>query len=311
MNWLEFLNDNQVEYVTRGPNTKRGEVSIKCPWCAEEDPSQHLGISLTADNWGCLRNPAHRGHSPAHLVAAIIGCSSPQARLIVGQYSESDPSLLGVEPSKPNHDLEADIDLRYLRSIKPDGSTAKFWQYLEGRGFSDVRKLTDHYRLACCTTGRFKDRIIIPFYRGGRLIAWSGRAIVDPKLAPRYLSSNLIKTTIFNEELLRHGGRVLYVVEGPFDAMKLDYYGHEHKVLATCGSGISMTASQAVILNVLARRFDKIVVLFDAGVLEQAFAAMDWLHHPNVKLGQLPEGYDDPGELPQAAVVSMIHKELS
>ncbi len=310
MNWIDFLTDNQVDFVTRGPNTKRGEVSIKCPWCSEDDPSQHLGISLTSENWGCLRNAAHRGHSPTHLVAAIIGCSSTQAGLVVAQYSESDPESLGVSPSPPESAPEPSIDLRFLRDIKPDGNTAKFWQYLKNRGFADTRRLIKQYRLACCTTGRFKDRIIIPFYRGGKLIAWSGRAIVDPKLAPRYLSSNLIKTTIFNEEQIT-GGRILYVVEGPFDAMKLDYYGQAHKVRATCGSGITMTAAQAVILNILARRFDKVIVLFDAGVLEQAFAAMDWLHHPNVKLGQLPTGYDDPGIMSQAAVTAMIQQELS
>jgi hypothetical protein len=309
MNWVDFLTDNNIEYVTRGPNTKRGEISIKCPFCGEgdDDPSQHMGISTIRDAWGCLRNSRHRGLQPDRLVAAIIGCSSYQARLIVSQYSESDPESLGVAPS-PAESAGPEIDPPILRSIKPND---RFWQYLEIRGYGDaVFSVVEQYRLACCTTGRFKDRIIIPFYRGGKLIAWSGRAIVDPKLAPRYLSSNLIKTIIFNEEQLSSGGRVLYVVEGPFDAMKLDYYGQEYGVRATCGSGINMTAAQTVILNTVAQRFDKVVVLFDAGTLEQAFVAMDWLHHPNVKLGQLPEGVKDPGELDHSAITSMIHEEL-
>jgi hypothetical protein len=32
MEWMSFLNDANIEYVTRGPNTKKGEVSVRCPF---------------------------------------------------------------------------------------------------------------------------------------------------------------------------------------------------------------------------------------------------------------------------------------
>src|ERR1700690_250170 len=94
MDWIRFLDENNIHYVTRGPNTKRGEVSVHCPMCGDEDPSEHLGINLQTEKWGCLRDQSHRGKSARTLIKAMLGCSSPQAGLIVRQYSHSDPDSL-------------------------------------------------------------------------------------------------------------------------------------------------------------------------------------------------------------------------
>src|SRR6266436_4570111 len=91
MQWEKFLTDYNIEFVTHGPNTKRGEVSVKCPWCGDDDPSQHLGISLEREAWGCHRNAQHRGKAPAWLIKALIDCTSTQAQLLVRQYGQSDP----------------------------------------------------------------------------------------------------------------------------------------------------------------------------------------------------------------------------
>src|ERR1700744_5146204 len=94
MEWVRFLDENNIHYVTRGPNTKRGEVSIRCPMCEDDDPSEHLGINLESSNWGCHRDASHRGKSARHLIKSILGCSSTQAGLVVKQYSHSDPDSL-------------------------------------------------------------------------------------------------------------------------------------------------------------------------------------------------------------------------
>lgn len=308
MQWLDFFNDNYIEYTERGPNTKHGEVSIRCPWCGDDDPSQHLGISLSRDNWGCLRNPAHRGHSPSYLVAAIIGCTSIQAKAIVSQYNATDPdSILTPGALKVPTEKPAEvIDSKILRKIESSGPTAKFWRYLADRGFSDTKDLIDQYSLTCALTGRFKDRIIIPFIRGGELVAWTGRAIVNPANAPRYLSSNLVKTTLFNWDQLIGGGESLFVVEGPFDALKLDYYGQHYGGRAVPVLGVSLDVEQISLLNTLCRRFKRVVVLFDEGAIEPAFNATDWLLGSNVTLGHLPAGVKDPGELNPRQIQTLV-----
>lgn len=300
MDWIEFLDTASIDWVSSGPNTKRGEISVQCPWCGQDDPSQHLGISLESENWGCLRNGAHRGHNPERLIAALLGCSHTQAKLVVRQYSRADPDRLPgpLTEERPASEPGSPEEMPDYRSIQSTGITAKFWRYLASRGF-DPHKVTSKYGLVCCLSGKYKDRILIPFHRNGRLVAWTGRAIINPRSAPRYLSSNLIKTVLFNEDSLV-GGSHLFIVEGPFDAIKLDYHG----ATATCISGANATPEQIQVLHQICRSYERVTLLLDTDAVEQAYVLIDWL--PRVELGQLPEGIKDPGELTKEQINGLV-----
>ncbi len=313
MNWVEFLEAHAIPYVTRGPNTKRGEISIRCPFCGEDDPSEHLGINLTQENWGCHRNPAHRGRKPQFLIQAILGGTWAQAGLTLAQFNQSDPETLDAAlaalnaPSEAPKATEAALEAPDLRPILKRGGTARFYGYLKGRGFDDVTDLIERYRIQCCVTGRFKNRVVIPFYQHGKLVGWTGRALGNPINAPRYLSSGAgIKTTVFNEDELWDGGKMLIVVEGPFDALKMDYYGEPFGVRATCGFGTSLSPEQLSIIVGVRKRFKRVVILFDHDATEQSFHAADWLQAPNVSIGTLPPGVKDPGALHRDAVEALI-----
>lgn len=321
MDWVAFLNENEIPYVTRGPNTKRGEVSVKCPWCGDEDPSEHLGISLTSENWGCYRSADHRGHAPSRLVQALLGSSFGEARQTVKAYSHADPdSLNGAlaaltrmgEAPKPVTGPLTGLGLPPgCWPIAKEGSTARFWQYLSRRHFDDVDDLVSRYQLQCGTTGVQKDRIVIPLYQGGELTGWTGRAIQEVRNAPRYLSSSeAVKRLIFNEDDLKEGGKILFVVEGPFDALKLDYYGEPLAARATCLFGVTMTMDQIFTLNRVKRNFKKTVILFDRGAAGPAFDACDWVQGPNVVIGSLPEGLKDPGAMKCEEVEKLIKEFL-
>lgn len=313
MNWQEFLEAYDIHYVTSGPNTRRGEVSIQCPWCGDDDPSQHLGISLASDAWGCLRHGGHRGKAPHRLVQAILGCSYTQAQLIVRQYNRSDPTnldealsaLLGTvtTPAAPLAPVE--LPGRLIHRKGPN--TRKFFDYLTDRGFHDPKNISYYYGLRACLTGRFKDRIIFPCYDADwQLIAFTGRALGNPINAPRYLSSERIKDTIFNESSFANGGPILLVVEGPFDALKLDYYGSP--VRATCTFGTTPHVNQLAILAGLKKRFKRIIVLFDVGATEQAWHLADSL---GLEVGSLPEGVEDPGDLSAFGVTKFVRSLLT
>lgn len=317
MDWQRFLEENNIHFVTRGPNTKRGEMSIHCPLCGNDDPSEHLGISPVNGNWGCLRDPSHRGKSPRTLVKLILGCSSIQAGLIVKQYSHSDPDTLeaalmslgagkhGVllrELEAQNHAKHLDVKQQFnaFTKMKPRGITKRFYQYMVSRGLGDPKEIIDYYDLRCALTGQYKDRIIIPVRHSGELLGWTSRAIAKTITAPRYLaSSEDVKTTLFNyDELLKNGGERLFVVEGPFDAIRVDSYGlHKENHVpfrATCTFGTSVAISQIVLLRALVKKFDETWVLFDKGAEGPAANLSDWI---GAKLASLPSSVKDPGEL--------------
>jgi hypothetical protein len=316
MDWLRFLEGHRISYVSRGSNTKKGEVSVQCPFCGDDDPSEHLGISLSSANWGCLRNAQHRGHKPFHLVAALLGCSMAQARLAVAQFSAPDVDGLddalqaleavsaAPEPAQPRVTKMQHID--EFRHITGEGSSRKHWKYLYQRGFDSPSALADEYGLMYCTTGQWKDRIIIPVLVNGEMIAWTARALGNPKNAPRYLSSsNAVKETIFNEDEVRKGGNLLFVTEGPFDALKLDYYGKPFKARATCIFGLTLSIDQVTLLKLARPHYRQVILLFDENTLEQSFYAQDWLQ-PNVTIGHLPKGVKDPGSMRVDQVVTFI-----
>lgn len=310
MDWLHFLDQHGIDYVTKGPNTKRGEASVQCPFCGEDDPSHHMGISLSSENWGCHRSADHRGKRPYRLVAALLGCSAHRARLLVEQYSRPDPESLAdvinllEGPGEPPSAENAPVTLpAEFKGIRQTGLTSRFWRYLEGRGFDDPAKVSKRYDLYCALTGTYKDRVIIPFYKRGQLVGWTGRAIVNPKIAPRYLSSGeAVKTTIFMEDQIRKGGEILAIVEGPFDALKVDYYGKAFGLRATCVFGTSMTLDQVSLLTMVSKRFNHVYVLFDPEAVGESFAAKDWILGRNITEYQLPIGIEDPGAMTRQQV---------
>lgn len=316
MDWFRFLEENNIHFVTRGPNTKRGELSIQCPMCGEDDPSEHLGINPDNGKWGCHRDASHRGKAPRTLIKALLRCSSPQAGLIVKQYSHSDPdtleAALAVLEADTGGNIQHDEDLITMarkqalgpqfndfNKIKARGITKRFFTYLQGRGYDDPQAIIHDYELRCAMTGRYKDRIIIPVRLNGELLGWTSRAIGAPKNAPRYLASNQdIKNTVFNYDSLKDGGERLFIVEGPFDAIKLDSYQKEfHNVdfRATCTFGTSVILSQIVLLRNLVKKFKETWVLFDTGAESSAYELSEWLGVPTALL---PHQVSDPGELP-------------
>lgn len=314
MDWQRFLEENNISFVTRGPNTKRGEISIHCPMCGEDDPSEHLGINPQTGYWGCLRDSSHRGKSARTLIKEILACSSRQAQIIIRQYSSSDPddladvlSLLGeADAGIPEKAKKQNLlpEFKDFYQIKPRGISKRFFEYLIKRGYTNPQDIIERYDLRCALTGVYKDRIIIPIKMNGELLGWTSRALGTPISAPRYLaSSGDVKTTVFNYDELKEGGERLFIVEGPFDAIKMDSFGQRARghgtsdvnFRATCTFGTSVAVSQIILLRALVKKFDQTWILFDKGADQQAAELSNWV---GALPARFPHNYKDPGEFP-------------
>ncbi len=300
MDWVRFLDENNIHYVTRGPNTKRGEISIKCPFCGEEDPSEHLGVNLQNGKWGCHRDPNHRGKSGYYLIKWMMSCSTQQAKIIVRQYSKADPDTLDgvlvalegtIEETSDQEQVNLEPQFKNFHKIKARGATGRFFRYLQDRGYENPYEASSLYELRCALVGRYKDRIILPVRHNGELYGWTSRALGNPVNAPRYLmSSEAVKATVFNFDHVKKGGERLFIVEGPFDAMRIDF----NSCTATCTFGTSPTISQIAILRTLVKKYKQTFVLFDEGANGPARNLAEWI---GAQVAYLPEGVKDPGEL--------------
>lgn len=318
----KFYEQHHIEYITHGTNCKRGEINISCVFCNSEgnpDPSYHLGVDPRTGYWSCWRNrKRHRGRRLHRLIMKLARCTYQRACEILGDKvvwveEGSFESFIGNPDTffDKKASKTAPKSLEWPKEfVKFQGfrSGKRFENYLLSRGFrqNHLKSLTDQYQIHYCISGNYSDRLIIPVHLDYQLISWTSRTI-KTNTTLRYLSLSekdgalkSIKSLIFNfDSLVESGGNVLFVVEGPFDAIKMDFFGQNYGARATCLFSKTATPDQIDLLSELSMVFDLVVVLLDAAEaadimdLGSSLAFLD----DRVVQGELPRGFSDPGEL--------------
>ncbi len=308
MNIIDILRQRGIHYIESGKNVKSGNVNIRCPWCGDADKSQHLGINPETGAFACWRNMQHRGPKIHGLLMKLLGCSreAVQALLtdtsdlqrVVAQLQESRTADTEVEP--------ANVSIPGLRKLSPCSEQVKFHSYLMQRGYhyEHIGIMANLYDLHVGMFGEFCNRLVFPLHVDGKVIGFTGRAIDNSRL--RYYShpGPIVKQNVLWFDLLRKGGRRLYVTEGPFDAMKVDYVSRIEGLhdRATCMFGVSYTQQQLTRLHCLAANYDELVILFDRAAMPQAIQLDQALSLGKSQIQTLQEGIKDPGELTWAMV---------
>jgi hypothetical protein len=325
IDWVRLFREQHVPYVEHGPNIKRGEIGIRCPFCGSADPSHHMGINLENGWWSCWRNRSqHSGKSPLRLIMKLLTVPYGVARELAGLGDDYvDPEgfdaiaarILGRNQAEPKPTM---TERRFLR-LDPDFMditerirTRKFWNYLYQRGFDgktkdgdDVDLLIKQYGLLAGVRGSWSDRVIVPYFLEKKLVTWTGRAVGPSTMRYRDLplkdSLMAAKETLYNHDCLLEGGKVLVLQEGPFDALKVDYYGQYYGVRSVGLSTNSVSDSQAFMLKLAEGQFEKIIVMLDTkselGLVDsmrmkQALSFMD-----NLSIEPVPFGAGDGGNL--------------
>ncbi len=333
MDWINFFKQNGINYVSHGNNVAKDHVNIKCPFCGNDDPSEHMGVNLTADYWGCWRNRNHRGEAPQRLIMQLVRCSYSRACEIAGRANMRDLSefeavinnLRKVDINEPARiALESLCLPDNFREVRAVGNGISFINYLvEKRGFhrKDIKALVKRYDLRYCMSGRWKGRLIIPLYFEEKLVSWVARSIY-PRENLRYMNLTTDfekarergdpvgllnpKSILFNfDELWEEGGDTLFVTEGPMDALKIDFYGQFVGARATCLFGLTYTDAQEILLDGLVSKFDRVRILLDEGTLHQSIELQNRLVSKKVRLAKLPMGVSDPGDLSEDQVYAL------
>lgn len=314
--WPSFLTARGINYVTSGPSVTRGNIGIKCPFC-NDDPSEHMAISIEGKGWRCWRRREHGGKSNARLVAALIHCSMEQAHQIVGTTRHMPSDFMGTlqgllttkEPVNDTRKLRMPDEFKRFTGGRLE---RPFAQYLERRGFENPAELSDDYGLRYCMRGPFGYRIIFPVRYEGRLVNWSGRHIGNNGLRYKTLTTDEDKAKetgeplglgpisnylLWYDNLTTWDADTLILCEGPFDALKLNYLGERHGIAATCFFTIAPSEQQIDLLHTVAQKFKRRYLIQDAGAQAEAIRTNARLISLGIKIVQLPRGIKDPGEL--------------
>jgi len=331
--WLTFLQSHRVAFVDSGPNISRGHIGVQCPFCGAADPSQHMSINLGHGGWQCWRHNQHRGRKPARLIQALLNCSWGEALRLAGEraapnldddsnFGDKIRALVGAaQPEeKPVHKLTF---MPEMHKITEAGAGARFLRYIEQRGYSrsEALDLCDTYGLRYATRGPFKDRVIVPIFMEDGLANWTARAISKTStLRYKTLSADRetaekagtpvapvpVEQTLFNYDVLADDAWVqarakqtLVLVEGPFDALRLDYMAllHGLPMRATCTFGKRVAGEQVALLGAVAGRFKRRVILLDPDATVDMIGLSSRLAHISFEFVQVPEGAGDPAEM--------------
>jgi len=321
LDWRGVLSEHGVRFVDRGANVKRGEINIQCPFCGSADPSHHMGLSLESGFWACWRNSEHRGKSPLRLLTKLLNISYGRARQIAGMTDSEPPDPDGFDAVAArimgrDNRIERVEQVRReflnlpkeFHPVREAGATRRFFTYLRGRKF-DVPEIGDLgmiYTLRAAISGPWQDRIILPYFMDGNIVAWTGRAIAPATIRYKDLALEEclvpIKETLYNyDAMLKPGQDTLVVVEGPFDALKIDNYGWDIGVRAVALSTNSINDEQIYMLEEFAPTFQKVVVMLDnattLGVVDSMRLKQKLLGVKNLTIMPVPFGLKDAAEM--------------
>ena len=158
--------------------------------------------------------------------------------------------------------------------------------------------------------GDWKYRLIFPIYFLGKLVTWQGRQVTREAYLPyRDLSIpesvRHVKFCLYNFDNLK-GGDTLFITEGLFDSLKMDYYSPDG-IDSTCLFTKTMRDEQMWLIAELASIYKKIIVLLDSDAQVEAISIYSKLSFlRNVSLGTLPLGAKDPGILTKEQVLRLV-----
>lgn len=319
LDWITVLTDHRVPFVERGANVKRGEINIQCPFCGSADPSHHMGLNLETGWWACWRNNTHRGKSPVRLLVKLLNIPFWKAAEIAGigkDYVDPDGfDAVAARVMGRNKEVERPEQvqrqaLRFPRTFQPlenRGASRRHWRYLaDQRKFGDYTdEMCELYSLHIDRGDDWLDRVVIPYYLEQALVTWTGRAIARSTIRYKDLpvEESLVppKETLFNHDAIIEGGDTLVIVEGPLDALKIDYFGRWRGVRAVALSTNSVSDEQSYLLEGAVGRFKKITAMLDnattLGIVDSMRLKQQLCFIPGLSITAVPFGLKDAGEM--------------
>lgn len=254
----EKLEDLIKEKIFLGNPDARGFYSHKCMVC--NDYKVRAGFKFEDNSvgfncWNCSTTARYEEFSgriskKMRQILQSYGIEESEVSRVVNSTfffkKEEEPKTLSLKTLTKVNTNTAPVKLppdsfKLLASTEHMDVQEKIVNYLSGREI-DLEKHTFFYSLS----DRYKNRVIIPYYRNGQLIYWQARSM-DKMEKKRY--DNCIASrdaVMFNMDALnRYSPLPLFVSEGPFDAMMFDG-------IATLGS--KLTDAKLELLNQSKRR---------------------------------------------------------
>jgi hypothetical protein len=301
-NYRSLFDDLRIEWVDRGANTSHGHINIACPWCGD-DPSHHLAINEESGGYFCYRSHAqHAGYSVWKLLMQLKVPRAEMERVVkrYGQGTAPPPREMVVERPGPTLHWEA---------FPPASASAEALDYLAGRGYTEPEKVARLAGLRVCEEGKLARRLLLPISDGKHIIGYTARAM-QARMRPKYLTSPAVAGGVYVPVEPLTELRPLFLLEGPFDALKLWAASGQHcaALLGLALPWARLNRLRPLLLRanvaylVLDGDQDKFTKLTMANTLNRA------IQQTRVYYADGPTGYKDMGDTPLGEIVEWLNK---
>lgn len=304
--WRRLFDTIRVTWVDRGANVGRDRINIHCPWCGANDPSTHMSISTIQPTYACLRVKHHKGGHRPGLVKLLraLGISSDveALELINGN------ALQGAHVPE-SYGIEQERAIAEWKKFYPASENERILQYLYNRGFPQPGLTCERYNLRYARTGIWAARVLLPLsYEGEIIQSWTGRAIAHH--TPKYLIQDVRDESGFLY-IGRTPRRIGVIVEGPFDALKINMACEQLPVSAIALTGLSYSLKRTHYIRKYMESCEQILIALDSSVTYKEVrglkAALDFggggLYSRQLAV---PDSYKDPGEMPVHTIIDWL-----
>ena len=245
-NAKKFLDENHIFSTDRGPDTQKGWLNIKCPFCS--DPEHHGGFNLAGGYYNCWRC---KRHSIIDVIRVLLGVSNDEAKTFYHRYKDIEGYYI-QDKKVP----------KASRVLLPDGTidlNRIGKRYLQGRDFDPFIIARDWDIKQTGNFGDYKFRIIAPIYFDHRLVSFQGRDYTD-RQALRYKACQIEREVIHHKNILYgadfvKGKKKIIVGEGITDIWRIG----KGRAVGTFGTGY--TPSQ--VLQLLELNMEEYIIWFD------------------------------------------------
>lgn len=283
---ISYLEDKGIKYW-KGPrkNISRNWVGITCPWC--DDPSNHLGINLEGKTINCWR----------------CGKRGSIMKLLLKLERSYDYAIRALMKYQNTFEIRLE-PIKKIKEIKLPGNdnfTKMHINFLLKRGLNPDFVI-DYYRLkACGPVGKYKFRIIIPVFIGGKLVTFTSRDVTGKRTKYMHCPSSEsiipIKSTLYNLDRVKD---TAVLVEGVFDVFRLGDG-------SIASFGTEVTKNQISLL--LRKEVKSIFIIFDSDAIDKARKVADTLSglFDHIEVIKLEKG--DPANLKEEEA-KILMKEI-
>jgi len=171
--------------------------------------------------------------------------------------------------------------------------------YLLSRGINN--RLIEKYNIKFCDTGQYKNRVIIPSFNvDGNIDYFIARSIY--KTGRKYLNPNEDKNNIIFNELFINWKTPIIIVEGVFDAIKVDY---------NCIPLLGSSLEQSLIQTKIMANKPNIYMMLDDDAYNKQLDMINKFIEWDIEVNNVKINKKDPGSMSKSQIFNSIKSSKS